>query len=158
MSVGKSVTNGAMLVNTLPGETAFEDNARSFSHCKSINPWRNKLFPVPLVGRMRAVGCRLPVMRKRCDRKLREARMISISKRQYRKENGIQANSHKIWIHNSSVKVTKNNSHITPNYNDYERIPSEPQGRLSLHSRQTAKRTTDTGSCCTVHLHDKWWN
>lgn len=122
VSVGKSVTDGAMLVNTLSGKTVFEDNARSFSQCKRINLWRNILFPVPLAGRMQAVGCRLTVMRKRCDRKLREARMISIFKRQYRKENGKQAYSHKIWIHNSSVKVTKNNSHITLSYSDYELI------------------------------------
>jgi hypothetical protein len=69
---------------------------------------------------MGAVGCRLPVMSKICDAKLLEAGMISIFKRQHRKGNGRQAKSHKIRIHNSSVAVTKSNSHITLRYSDYE--------------------------------------
>jgi hypothetical protein len=94
-----------------------------------------------LEGRMRAVGCRLPVMSKVCDTKLQEARMISSFKRQYRKGNGKHANSHKIRIHNSSVKVTKNNSHITLRYSDYGVI--RLSCKADLNSSLATNRQTD---------------
>jgi hypothetical protein len=90
-----------------------------------------------LAGRMRAAGCRLRVMRKIRDTKLLEARVISILKKIY-KGNGKQANSNRIRIHNSSVKMTKNNSHITPRYSDYELI------RLSCKADSTSSLGTNS--------------
>jgi len=138
VSVAKSVTDSAMPMNTLPGKNAFKDNARSFSHCKRINRWRNIRFPLALAGRMRTVGCRLPVMSKIRDTKLLEARMISIFKRQHRKGNGKQANSHsqfqcqrdqkqfahytalqRLWTHPSELQGRLNSSLATNSQTDY---------------------------------------
>jgi hypothetical protein len=156
MSVGKSVTNRAMLVYRLPGENAFEHNAKSSSHRRRINRWRN-ISPLAVVGRMRAAGWQLSWVRYATgnfgrlawSQSSQDGTEKETENRQThtRFEFTIPVSKWPIIIRTSRCATESMNSSV------WAARPTQTH-----HTWQTAKRTTDTVSCYTVHLHDKWWN
>jgi hypothetical protein len=101
-----------------------------------------------LAGRMRAVGCRLPVMSKICDTKLLEARMISSFKYSIEKEmeNRPTHTRFEFTIPVSNWPKIIRTLHCATAIMKSSVWAARPT--QTLHSRQTGKRTTDTGSCC----------